>query len=373
MAKASLQFRCMAQGSQLVILVRVRGRRPAGFAIFAMLVAGLCRCAHETCMLSSNMSGKASPQRIQRSVACQAAQVGGAPLSESPWDILGLPPPAPGMPQTPLVEVRRAFRQEAKRAHPDVEGGSVGDFTRLVWAYDQIVTKGVAASAWVAGGTSGKNAKLASEDGFVEDWMRSNWGDAGFFTKQEASMGPWGSLGVIEAETDDDGWGGRAPLKDFFVVRHDGICAGGVHEGDMAIYRLMNVTDGRYWGLGQVVAVQGTWESFNTGMDGRIFVHPLKRNNGQEDAHSGVLQLVTDECAEIVETRVVDRFEVLKDGIHYDLDSNQFVVAKGSTSYARIVESGKVHYGECPLSDECEMHTAECIYCFEEGCDLTDE
>lgn len=270
-----------------------------------------------------------------------------------------------------LREVRRAFRSLAKSRHPDVEGGSESQFHQLVWAYNEISNKGIDAGKWPGG--LQKASAWNSKDGFVDEYVdilksRMDSFTRGTFSEMEVQMGPWGSFEHIERETDDDGWGGRPALQDFLVKRHDGMCEGGVHEGDIALYRLPQPIQGRFWGIGEVEAVQGRYNFDHgnrcVGVDGRILVWPLRRVDQE-----GPVRVIPDECSEICEVRVVDRFEVLKEGITH-LGDRMHEILEGSRSYRSVVSSGRVYLAQCDFEEECDMPAPECVYCYEEGCDL---
>lgn len=261
-----------------------------------------------------------------------------------------------------LADVRRAFRRAAKTAHPDSESGSKELFQRLVWAYNEVIANGATSSA--SGPSRWATEAMHSEDGFVKDWMRRN--------DLPANLGIYGNVAELEAETDDDGWGGRQALRDFFVFKHDGCIEGVVMEGALAIYRLSHAIGGRSWGVGLVEALQATYSKRNTGPAGRIFLHPLKELEGAmgtESSVGGPLMLVPDDCAEIDVCRVVDRLEVLQNGVQA-VGPRQWSVLRDSYTYNRLVTSGKVHIAQCSSEEECDMPAAECIYCYEEGCEL---
>jgi hypothetical protein len=283
-----------------------------------------------------------------------------------------------------LSDVRRAFRQQARYLHPDAEGGSTENFELLVAAYKEITAEGATfRPQWAAQTTDGTGLDIheVSSDGFIRRNGGSNWATRGTFSKGDVRFGPWGSFDVIEMETDRDEWGGRSDLLNGFVSRHDGCCQGGVLDGDVAIYRLHHPIDGKAWGVAEVMAVQGMYESgdmkgsTNTGMDGQIYMWPLKRQQIEgATANEDVWRLIPDECAEIQEVRVVDRLEVLQPGVGITaLGDRTFELKVGGFAFTRLVTSGKVHIPQCDFGEACDVQAAECAYCYEEGCDVESE
>jgi hypothetical protein len=70
--------------------------------------------------------------RWQREFGERADRLGGLTRAEA-YDALGLDPSASD------EEVQEAYRERAKRVHPDTEGGSVEEFQKLNEAYERIV------------------------------------------------------------------------------------------------------------------------------------------------------------------------------------------------------------------------------------------
>mmetsp|Transcript_48218 Transcript_48218/g.86948 ORF Transcript_48218/g.86948 Transcript_48218/m.86948 type:complete len:393 (+) Transcript_48218:53-1231(+) len=267
---------------------------------------------------------------------------------ETPWAILGLAAPVPGQLQIPPEKmIKHAFRQVVKEAHPDTETGSVERFRQVVWAYHEIVTKGMSAG----------QLGLPVEDSI--DPLQDLWDE--YMAKVDRSK-----FAALDAQMDDDGWCGRSPVTDLFVSRHDAV-NGMVHEGDVAIFRMQQEIGGRVWGLGKIVAIQKATIP-GVGKDGVIYMHPLKQTQVQAHGH---LHLIPDECDDIAETRVIDRFEVLRFGVEA-LDG-EYVIEKDSRSYRRIM-SGNVHFGQCEFEEECEMKASQCLYCYDnEECEAVYE
>lgn len=287
-------------------------------------------------------------------IRCSCIGAGCLPTrsDRTPWDVLGLPPPNPkGRKELLLADVRRAFRNEAKTVHPDIPGGSAEDFKLLVWAYSEVVTKGAEA---------GTSISLSSEtppgDDFLNDVVKDNVNIPGF-----------GSLLNIELDTDDDNWLERAALTDFFVQRHDAAFEGAVEAKQLAIYRLLHPVNGRAWGVGKIVAVQATWSTRNTPPGGRIFLNPLRMKDAGMLDESISLQLVEDDCAEVAVCRLLDRFEVLEEGVTFD--GHEYTVTCRSRSHVRLV-SDRVHVAQCSFEEGCEVKAEECIYCYAEECDV---
>jgi len=286
-------------------------------------------------------------------IRCNCVGACGLPIrpARTPWDVLGLPPPNPhGRRELLLADVRRAFRNEAKSVHPDVPGGSAEDFKLLVWAYSEVVAKGAKA------GTSVKFSSAPPRDDFLNDVVKDDVNIPGF-----------GSIFNIEMDTDDDNWLGRDALNNFFVRRHDALFEGAVEEKQLAIYRLMHPVNGRAWGAGKVVAVQATWSTRNTPPGGRIFLNPLRMKDAGTLDESSSLHLVEDDCAEVAVCRLVDRFEILEDGVTFD--GHEYTVTCRSRAHVRLV-SDFVHIAQCSFEEECEVKSEECIYCYGEECDV---
>merc|ERR1719399_2476528 len=91
------------------------------------------------------------------------------------------------------------------------------------------------------------------------------------------------------------------------------------------------------------------------GPSGTISVHPLRKDASATS--EGELRLVPDDCAEIASTRVVDRLEVLAEGVER-VGHLEYVVAERSRSHARLVGSGRVYLAECDFLEGCEMQAA---------------
>lgn len=314
----------------------------------------LLTCALRPLAFVFGRSSLSTCYRFPARIRSICAGAGGLPVrsDRSPWDVLGLPPPNPkGRKELLLADVRRAFRNEAKSVHPDVPGGSAEDFKLLVWAYSEVVTRGADA---------GTRAPFSSEtppgDDFLNDAVKDNVNIPGF-----------GSLFNIELDTDDDNWLGRAALINFFVRRHDALYEGRVKEQQLAIYRLMHPVKGRAWGVGKVVAVQATWSTRNTPPGGRVFLNPLRMKDAGTLDESNPLHLVEDDCAEVAVCRLLDRFELLEEGVTFD--GHGYTVTCRSRSHARLV-SDLVHVAQCSFEEECEVKAEECIYCYGDECDV---
>jgi len=196
-----------------------------------------------------------------------------------------------------VADLRRAFRKAAARAHPDVQGGSDEAFRLVVEAYQQL-SSGTTPTSFGYGGFGSSGAGGAHDD--VEDFL-SKWNSVGPTVKG------WGSFEQIERDTDDDGWCDREPVLNSFVRRHDAAFEGGVSEGDLVIYRLMQSVDGLGWGLGRVVASQICYGS--TGPNGLLHVQPQRIAGRSDDS----VCVSDDEDADVAMTRAVDRLEVLSD------------------------------------------------------------
>lgn len=208
--------------------------------------------------------------------------------------------------------------------HPDVDGGSADKFQELLWAYKEVTTSD----------TSYNNAHRSerSDDGFVASW-EDRWQD-------QSGLGAYHSFDEIEKFTDDDGWGRREPLRNFFVWRHDAAIEGGVGEGDVAIYRLSNCIDGKSWGVGQVLAMQISYSMH--GPNGVVHLQPLMKMQAAGTVASTCL--VEDPWAEVVTVRALDRFELLE---VESLPDTSFTLA--SRSHARVFLSGMVYV---PMYDD---------------------
>lgn len=267
----------------------------------------------------------------------------GVAARRTPWDVLDLHKPQADS-DIVIADVRQAFRGMAKRMHPDT-GGTKEDFMLLMWAYHEVITRGLNAGNDKAGVT------CSEDDDFLSEFQRAT----------RVIVPGYGSLINVEAETDDDGWMGREALSDFYVTQHDGLNADAVQENDLAIYRLLHPIWGRSWGVGQVVAVQATFSKRNTPPGGRIFLYALKLADGRLEKTSN-LYLVPDDCAETATCRVVDRFALLRNGVTRTEEG--YVIETGSNSHKRLV-SGRVHIAQCEFEDECEMKAEECIYCYD--------
>ncbi|CAK0871799.1 unnamed protein product, partial [Prorocentrum cordatum] len=224
--------------------------------------------------------------------------------------------PSPG-------QIRRAFRLAAKDAHPDADGGSEERFRLVVWAY------GEAMAGAPLGGPARRRA-AGYDDGFVAAW-EDRWRE-----EQQQELGVYHSFEEIERQTDDDGWGDREPLQNFFVWKHDAAVFGGVVEGDVAIYRLSHNIDGRYWGVGVVLAIQATYTVH--GPNGIVFLQPLMRESSGGEGWER--RLVEDSWAEVASVRVLDRLEVLGSDATRCEDGS---IAIDGRSYHRVFESGMVH------------------------------
>lgn len=260
-----------------------------------------------------------------------------APSAADPWAVLGLQAPGPGREALPLAEVRRAFRAAARRAHPDVPGGSNEAFRDVVQAYRDITDPSGSSSSR---GTKGHTPWPSQDDGYASAW--EDW----FKEQQQAHLGQWQSFEDIERFTDDDDWGGREPLRNFFVTRHDATVEGGVVEGNVAIYRLAAAVGGCSWGVARVLALQVRYSAH--GPNGIIHLQPLM--HAEVGAPRGTLRLVEDSHAEVATVRAIDRFEVLSVGVQ-TLEDGNVTVAEGSPSHTRLTASGMVHIAEIPAEE----------------------
>jgi len=266
----------------------------------------------------------ARPSRLkarQRQAHCRSCrrQAG----MEDPWSILGLAQPvAAGAGSVDIAEVRRAFREAAKRTHPDTPGGSDAAFRRVAQAF-QAITESRNMEKDVLEGVD----VAVAEDPELAKW----WAEA------RHRVGDWGSFEAIESVTDDDDWGGREPLKNFFVTRHDATQEGIVGEGTIAIYRLSEISGGLSWGVGRVLAMQIKYSIH--GPNGVIHLQPLMLGEST-DAHE--TKLVEDVAADVVTVRAIDRFEVVDCGLVEQLDGS-VTVWPGSLAYSRVVASGMVY------------------------------
>lgn len=242
---------------------------------------------------------------------------------EDPWNILGLAKPvAAGAASVDVAEVRRAFREAAKRTHPDAPSGSDAEFRRVAEAF-RAITESRNMGKDVSGGVDA----VVAEDPELAKW----WAEA------RRRVGDWGSFEAIESVTDNDDWGGRDPLKNFFVTRHDATQEGVVGEGTMAIYRLSEISGGLSWGVGRVLAMQIKYSIH--GPNGVIHLQPLMLGESTGDHET---KLVEDVAADVVTVRAIDRFEVVDCGLVEQPDGS-VTLWPGSLAYSRVVASGMVY------------------------------
>lgn len=275
-----------------------------------------------------------------RTVGRQASGASLDSAPDDPWAVLGLDAPRSAAERPALPAIRHAFRAAARRAHPDAEGGSEEAFKLVVSAYDAIVN----------GNTGTKSSKRATRDE-APSW-RAQWDKM----DEATYLGDWISFDQIERSTDDDGWGEREPLANHFVTQHDATMEGMVGEGDVAIYRLSQAVHGKSWGVGQVEAMQVRYSAH--GPNGILYLTPLMAS---PVFRAGCVCLMADGCAEIASVRVIDRFEVLGEGLDLLADGTVAVVS-GSHAYARLVASGMVHIAQCASEDACDVPAEECSY-----------
>lgn len=203
-------------------------------------------------------------------------------------------------------ELRRAFRRLAAKTHPDVTG-SAESFRRVVEAYRHLQS---------VDPSGGKDAV----DEFLQDWL------------EESKVPGWGDFSQIERDTDDDGWAGRAALLNTFVRRHDAAAEGGVQEGDVVIYRLLQPQQNRGWGVGRIIALQVNYS--RNGPNGLLHIQPLCSSSRARNL------LEDDLYAEIAITRATDRLEVLSDW--QELEDGSLELKELSRSHVRAVLSGMV-------------------------------
>lgn len=270
-----------------------------------------------------------------------------APSPQTPWDILDLQKPHSDR-DLVVADVRHAFRRMVKQKHPDI-GGTKEEFEMLMWAYHEVVTRGVEA------GTNTFDLKLEK----VEDEFLS-----AFRMASKVFIPGYGSLANVEAETDDDGWMDREALWDFYVSRHDGLSpiAVAVKENDLAIYRLLQPIGGRSWGVGQVMCLQDAMDGMRRSAPGGVIsFYAMKLAHGRLETGSDI-HLVVDDCADTQVCKLVDRLELLREGVTRTEEG--YVIETGSSSHARLV-SGRVHIAQCEYDEECDMKAEECVYCYD--------
>lgn len=269
-----------------------------------------------------------------------------APSRQTPWDILDLQKPNSNR-DLAVADVRHAFRRMVTHKHPDV-GGTQEEFELLMWAYHEVVTRGVEA------GTSTLHLTLEKvEDDFL----------SAFRIAARVVIPGYGSLANVEAETDDDGWMDREALSDFYVSRHDGLdpiaCA--AKPNDLAIYRLLHPIGGRSWGVGQIMCLQDAMDGQRrSAPGGLISIYAMRLAHGRLETGSDI-HILADDCADIQHCKVVDRLELLREGVKQTEEG--YVIEAGSLSHARLV-SGRVHIAQCEYDEECDMKAEECVYCY---------
>mmetsp|Transcript_164734 Transcript_164734/g.523724 ORF Transcript_164734/g.523724 Transcript_164734/m.523724 type:complete len:332 (+) Transcript_164734:45-1040(+) len=301
-----------------------RGSRPAGVVLprHPQTIGGVASCNSRSlsrsalCIASglvavaSRRTHRTSGRRLDtrmRAATSDAEAAGGG----DPWAILGLRAPGPGGSGQPeATELKRAFRAAARRAHPDAEGGSEARFRRVVEAYRKLSSG--------AGGPQGAPSGVGVTSAGLNE-----------------EVGNWGSFWEIENSTDDDDWAGREPLKNFFVSRHDAVREGSVGEGTIAIFRLNESSQGYSWGVGRILAVQVRYSA--VGPNGCIHLQPLMR----DDSAGGDVRLVEDSDADVATVRVVDRFEVVDEGL-ISLPDGSIRVLEDSVAYLRLIASDMV-------------------------------
>eukprot|EP00929_Paragymnodinium_shiwhaense_P087184 TRINITY_DN47459_c0_g1_i1.p1 TRINITY_DN47459_c0_g1~~TRINITY_DN47459_c0_g1_i1.p1 ORF type:complete len:346 (-),score=52.18 TRINITY_DN47459_c0_g1_i1:101-1138(-) len=259
--------------------------------------------------------------RRYRSLVVRLCLVGN---KEEAFQVLGLRPS-----ESTSTEIRQAFRKAAAKAHPDVASGSEEAFRRVVEAYNVALSEEPEQEdpSWL----SGKAPRKSKVNDDVDDFL-STWAAMGKDVKG------WGDFEQIEQDTDDDGWCDREPVLNAFVRRHDAAFDGGVQEGNLVIYRLMQATEaGLGWGLGRVLALQICYAS--TGPNGLLYVQPQRLGGRSSE---GCI-VVDDEDAEVSMTRAVDRLEVLQDAT--ELADGTTCIRDGSRAALRALYSGMVFLG----------------------------